>query len=182
MNKRAFSLTLLLSVPTALLSGTGPQNNIFSDPAVQKIFLDASVLLVPVWINKAYSDGTISDCSNSYERLKGMSAADRMCIVFKTAVLRTENSILSEQDALNKIIIAHEYDTTYAHVIKYASREAAEKLATSFSGNVRAVVSRNGFTGHDLEKHFGQAQKAEIERYIRTYYQNTIHTRLPGNY
>jgi hypothetical protein len=161
MNKHIFSLTLLLSVPTALLSAAAiPQKD---------LALEASVLLAPLWINKAYSDGAMSEDSAGYARLKNMPPADRTCILLKAYLERIKDSRLSEQDSLNAILQTHAYDTAYKFASQYVNEVRAASLARSIKGNVETAIRNNrNCTGYDVAGQFGYNQQVKIIQSLNT--------------
>ena len=180
MNKRAFSLTLLLSVPTALLSGTALQNNLFLDPAVQKTFLDSSVQRAHKCLDQQYDEGSkLSEQSVAYARLRGMSDVDRTYVIRKAHLERIKNSFLSEQDAVNAILPAHAFRTAHDWALQFVNEARAKKIGESFERNVITEIKNNkNCTGYDIAKNFGENQQIEIRKSL-SIDDTGMHTQLP---
>lgn len=175
MNKHIFSLTLLISAPTVLLSSTAVSQ--------KNLFLDAGVLVTHEWVTKLYYEGKLSENSAAHTRLKNIPADDRICIILKADALRIRNGFLTEQDALNEMLQSHAYDTAYKYAAQYVNETRAKSLADSIKGNVRtAIRNNNNCSGYDIAGQFGYQQQVKIINSIKTDGTGRNNTNLPSGY
>jgi hypothetical protein len=185
MNKRAFSLTLLLSIPTALLSGTAipSQKDLFLGAAAKKAVLDLTVQVAHEGLDQLYDEGKLSEQSAAHKRLMGMSDDDRTYVIIKAQFERIKNSLLSEQDALNAILPEHARRTAHDWALQFVNEARAKSLGDSAGRNVETAIKNNrNCTGYDIARNFGHSQHIGIIQSLRCDGTGRNNTDLPSIY
>jgi hypothetical protein len=171
MNKHIFSLTLLLSVPHAVMCGTVTPLDPLVNPIQQMFAIVTDRTPVDVLVG----------CSNLHERLKGLPSELRMLIVMHACHTRQLDSSRPELEVAQNVIGQLVYAAAYKKSLEYTTAEVAERLARSQRGNVEAMMKNNsGFTGSDVSQHFGHEQHKRIVNALRhPEYAKSVHATLP---
>jgi hypothetical protein len=176
MNKHIFSLTLLLSVPHAVMCGTVTPPPSLAGHAGK--FLEKIVDDIP--------DQVLEDSSKLYTRLNGLSDEMRMKLIVQICIARHLDPSKHESEVLVSAIGHMEYETARAVALRYTSDyDLAERVAKSQQGNTEAALKGNPrFTVPDIKEYFGHEQHKKVVKALSYYSADAgrFHTRLPTLY
>src|SRR5262249_3055983 len=89
-------------------------------------------------------DMSFDACLSQGKRLAGLPQEDIIPILMRTCIKCSQDLYSgTEASLLKDEIIQYTYKTTYDYVSKFANQTAADKIANSHAGNVRAITERS---------------------------------------